>query len=88
MTNHVSTIGIRELKEKLTEIMREVESGKEFVITKHGRVCGKISPANGKESGKKKRSLMSLRGAFPDLPELTDEDFQEIKKMWHVKEKE
>ena len=86
MTNHVSTIGMRELKKRVSEIIHEVETGKEFIITKHGRVCGKLSPL--KESTKKKRNLLSLMGASPELPELTDEDFQEIKKIWHVKEED
>lgn len=39
------TVGIRDLKARLSEYLRRVRSGQTIVITDHGRVVGRILPA-------------------------------------------
>lgn len=77
----MTTIGIRELKAKAGEVIREVsQKRKEIIITNHGRPCGKIVPlAEESEapSGKK-----TLRGAYSHLPELDEKDFRQVKRVW------
>ena len=38
-------VGIRDLKARLSEYIRQVRSGQTVVITDHGRVVGRILPA-------------------------------------------
>jgi prevent-host-death family protein len=38
------TVGIRELKEKLSEWVREVKAGATIVVTEHGRRVARIVP--------------------------------------------
>ncbi len=38
-------VGVRELKERLSEYLRRVETGETIVITDHGRPVGRIVPA-------------------------------------------
>lgn len=39
-----TTVGIRELKERLATYMRQVKAGKTVVITEHGKPVGRIVP--------------------------------------------
>ena len=76
----MTTITVRELKARASEILRNLQaSGEEVVVTRRGKPCAKLVPF--KESGER-RSLRSLRGALSFLPELEDEDFEDIKKIW------
>jgi prevent-host-death family protein len=38
-------VGVRELKAKLSAVLREVQSGQAILITEHGRPVGRIVPA-------------------------------------------
>jgi prevent-host-death family protein len=39
------TVGVRELKARLSKYLRQVRSGQTIVITDHGQVVGRILPA-------------------------------------------
>jgi len=39
------TVGVRDLKARLSEYLRRVRSGQTIVITDHGQVVGRILPA-------------------------------------------
>lgn len=80
-------VGIRELKERASQIMREVrEKRQTYTITHHGKPCGVLAPysANGTEKAARKRKgkLVSLRGIWKDGPEVSWEEFMEVKKIW------
>jgi prevent-host-death family protein len=83
MNDQATAISIRELKAKVSEILRKVESsGEEVVITRRGKPCGKLVPIKPEAPGKKK-SLRTLRGAFKTWPDLEFEEIQEaIREMW------
>lgn len=79
------TIGLREFKAKASQILREVsQDGKEFIITRHGKPCGKLAPLQGAEQGMEGEPV-SMRGIYTHLPDLAWEDFQEVKKLWDMK---
>lgn len=78
------TIGVRELKARASELLRQVEEGEEFLVTRHGKPCARLVPAEGAQGSRTK--LPSLRGIYRDrLPSLTWEDFQEAKRIWEPK---
>jgi len=81
----VTTISIRELKARASEILRGLESsGQEIVITRRGKPCAKLVPVKGEMEGKKK-SLRTLRGAFTPMPDIEFEELQKmIKDMWRL----
>lgn len=78
----MTTVSVRELKAKASEILRELEaSGEEVIVTRRGKPCGKLVRVADGATGK--RSLRTLRGALSFLPdELTWDDFMEAKKIW------
>lgn len=41
-----TTVGVRELKTRLSEYLRKVRTGETIVITDHGRPVGRIVPAD------------------------------------------
>ena len=40
------TVGVRELKSRLSEYLRQVKAGRTIVITEHGKTVGRIVPAH------------------------------------------
>ena len=42
-----TTVGIRDLKARLSEYMRQVKSGQSLLITEHGKPVGRILPVGG-----------------------------------------
>ena len=40
------SVGVRELKTRLSEYLRQVKSGRTIVITEHGKVVGRLIPAS------------------------------------------
>lgn len=40
-----TTVGIRELKSRLSEYLRRVKAGETIIITDHGQTVGRIVPA-------------------------------------------
>jgi prevent-host-death family protein len=85
MTEHnVITITLRELKTRSTEIMKSLEEtpSLEIIITRYGKPCAKLVPI-GEGSGKPPESeRVSLRNTWSHLPELSDADFEEAKRIW------
>jgi prevent-host-death family protein len=45
MGRMMTTVGIRELKNQTSELIRRVEAGEQITITNHGRVVARIVPA-------------------------------------------
>lgn len=77
------TIGVRELKARASELLRQVEEGEEFVVTRHGKPCARLVPAATRQAvGAKSPSLL---GRYRGGAELTWEDFQEAKRIWEPK---
>lgn len=74
------TYGVREFKAKVSEVLDSLADGEEVVITKRGKPCGKLTTVA--DAGDGKLPLSALRELLPDLPDATDEDFLEAKKIW------
>jgi prevent-host-death family protein len=54
----MTAVGIRELKNNLSEYVRLVERGKKVAVTSHGRVVAElVPPGKPARKGKKKRAL-------------------------------
>lgn len=83
----MAQVGIRELKEKASQILREVrERGEAYTITYQGKPCGLLLPyptAGTKATKKGKgKGLVSLRGILLNTPEVPLEEFATLKKVW------
>lgn len=83
----MAEIGIRDLKQQASKILREVrEEGASYTVTYQGKPCGIILPYSqgaGKRPKKSKKSkLISLRGILRGAPEVTWDEFMDLKKMW------
>ena len=76
----MTTYSIREFKAKVSEILRNLKDGEEVIITRRGRPCGKLIPAQSAAEGKS--SLRDLRGSTTRLPDANYEDFLGIKVLW------
>ena len=87
MLQNTTTVTVRELKAKASEILRKLddEPGKEIVITKHGKPCAKLVSLKGTSEGIPWSERKSLRGTWSHLPALTWEDFLEAKRIWEPK---
>lgn len=51
------TVGIRELKNNLSEYIRQVEKGRKVAVTSHGRIVAELVPPGAHAAGKPKRPL-------------------------------
>ncbi len=76
------TIGIKECKAKLSEILRNLGDHDEVIITHRGQPCGKIVSIL--PSREEKPSLETLRGTLTELPDANYQDFLEIKTVWET----
>lgn len=76
------TYGVREFKAKVSEILDGLADGEEVVITKRGKPCGKLTPMEPSAAADGKKPLSALRGSMPFLPEATEQDFLDAKKIW------
>ena len=75
-------IGVRELKEHTSEVLRQLEeTGQSVIITRHGAPWGRLLPFTAQPSQRKDHGG-SLRNIYPDLPDLPETAFQEIKGIW------
>lgn len=84
MAANEATIGIREFKAKLSQIISGLDGQGEVVITRHGRPCAKlISIQTPPDRGT--APLASLRDRLPQLPDASYEDFLELKSIWDPK---
>jgi prevent-host-death family protein len=62
-----TAIGQRELRNDNAEIMRRVEAGEGFVVTRNGRPVADLVPHIA-ETGRPRRTLGELQAAFRKLP--------------------
>lgn len=70
MEMHADHVGVRELKAKAAELLRNVrESGAEYVITHHGKPVARIVPIRSPEPV----DPASLERLFDDLDRLAEE---------------
>lgn len=85
---NVITVSIRELKARTSEILRQLEKegDLEVIVTRHGKPCAKLVSARRhlvRIAEKVPASeRISLRNTWSHLPELTDADFEEAKRIW------
>jgi len=67
---HMTTVGIRELKQNASAVMAQVKAGEVVIVTERGKPVGKISPIRQSrweemiESGE----LIPAKGNLADLP--------------------
>ena len=87
MLGQSNTVSVRELKAKTSEILRKLEEapGYEIVITRHGKPCAKLVSLKGNSERPPSSERKSLRNTWSHLPELTDADFAEVKRIWEPK---
>ena len=87
MTQRVATVSVRELKAKASEILRNLEqsSAGEVIITRHGKPWAKLVSLKGKPESIPWSERKSLRNTLTHLPELTETDFAEAKRIWEPK---
>ena len=83
MPENVTTITVRELKTRASELLRRFEADPtlEFVITRHGKPCAKLV-ALGRAEKVPSSERITLRGTWAGLHELSDADFAEAKRIW------
>jgi prevent-host-death family protein len=60
----MTAVGIRELKNNLSEYVRAVERGKAIAVTSHGRVVAELVPPRGRarKAGKQTKKRLSRWG--------------------------
>ena len=87
MIEEPTTISVRELKAKASEVLRDLEKmpAKEIVITRHGKPCAKLVALKDKSDGIPWSERKSMRNALPHLHHLTDADFAGAKRIWEPK---
>ena len=87
MTQHIDTVSVRELKAKASEILRDLEDSPvgEVIITRHGKPWAKLVSLKGKPDRIPWSERISLRNTLTHLPDLTEADFIEAKRIWEPK---
>ena len=80
-------VGVRELKANPSEILKLLEEnpGLEIVITRYGKPSAKLVSLRGQKEEVPWEERISLRNTWPNLHELSDEDFLEAKRLWEPK---
>ena len=77
------TIGIRELKARVSAVLREVQAtGEEYVITLRGRPIARLEPVTGETSPGPTDGMGGSRGTLSELAGLSGRDFEAAKKIW------
>lgn len=81
------SVGIRELKAHASEIVHELQRGDlEVVVTLRGKPVARMEAVNLPDR-KPVDGLGGMMGALEGiLPEVTWEDFMEVKKMWEPRD--
>jgi len=77
-----TTYSIREVKARLSAILRDLDHGEEVIITRRGRPCGRLTAVS--TAADDRPSLATLRGALPHLPDAEYRDFQDVKGIWET----
>ena len=87
MADKQTTVSVRELKAKASELLRRLDEapGDEIVITRHGKPCAKLVSLKRNPQGIPWSERISLRDAWPKLHKFSDVDFQEAKRIWEPK---
>ena len=76
----METYSVREFKAHLSEILNNLESGDEVIITRRGKPCGRLTAPPLEEGNHSPRSLMGIL-ATPYTP---DWDYEEL--QGHIRE--
>ena len=86
MPKNVTTITVRELKSKASELLRQFQEDPtlEIVITRHGKPCAKLVPLE-KWEGVPASERISLRDTWAGMHDLSEADFAEAKRIWEPK---
>lgn len=58
MGDSMTSVGVRELRDKLSEYLRRVEQGELLLITDRGRPIGELGPAAGGRGSDRARKLV------------------------------
>lgn len=59
----MTSVGVRELRDNLSEYLRRVEQGELLLITDRGRPVGELSPAGGRRTVERARALIRTGAA-------------------------
>ena len=60
VVSHESSIGVYELKNKLSAVLEEVLAGKEVTVTKHGRPIARIAPVTAPGPDDRKAAVAAI----------------------------
>lgn len=60
---HVTTIGVRELRQNASKYLAQVEAGEEIDVTNHGRLVARIVPVS--ESARTRQALIAAGRLIP-----------------------
>jgi prevent-host-death family protein len=77
----MSRVGVRELRQRASELLRRVEAGEAFEITDRGRPVAVLGPISSDQLERLRAAgdLTPAQGAFDDLPmPLTPSDASEL----------
>jgi prevent-host-death family protein len=66
----MASIGVRELRQRASEVLRRVEHGETIEVTHHGRPVALLSPAPGGSALDRLRALGEIEPAAGDLDDL------------------
>ncbi len=76
----MATYSISEFKARLSEILKDVDDGRDVIITRRGKPCGRLTAVP--QPARTKPSLSTLRGSLHGLPDAEYQDFLDIKTLW------
>lgn len=77
------TIGIRELKARASEVIREVQTtGAGIPVTSRGRPVARIEPVTEEQDTVPVDGMGGLMGSLAGIYTAEWEDFQELKRLW------
>jgi prevent-host-death family protein len=69
------TIGQRQLRNDNAEIMRRVEAGESFVVTRNGRAIADLIPHQGTDEPRRRLTLGELQDRMRELPDIDVEEW-------------
>lgn len=79
----MTTVGLRELRQDASDLVRRVESGEEFDITVAGRLAARLVPAQPRR-WQRWSEIAGLFAGRPDVDWVTDRDLidQSVTNPW------